>query len=327
MTTETTASPGTETAVPETGAAVTTETTTETTTTAPASATAETKAADTTLLTGEVADKTVTAPADWPTDWRAKLAGEDKKVLERLGRFGSPADLLKSYNALEQRLSSGEMKKVLPKDAKPEEVAAWRKENGLPENGTGYLEKLALPDGVVLGEADKPLTLGFAEAALKGNVSPEQFSGLVAKYYEMQDKAATQRAEADRDYRQKSEDDLRGEWGADYRANLNAVKNLLAGMPEGAADNFLGGRLADGTRIGDNPGIVRWMSSMSRELNPAATLMPAGMGDVGKGVNDRITEIEKLMQTDRPAYFRNEPMQEEYRRLLEARDRMKSRAA
>src|SRR5688572_23894721 len=97
------------------------------------------------------------APADWPADWRQKLAGEDKKTLERLGRMASPADLLKSYRALEQKISAGELKKGLPENATPEQVAEWRREQGLPEKPEGYLENLSLPDGVVLGEADKPM--------------------------------------------------------------------------------------------------------------------------------------------------------------------------
>jgi hypothetical protein len=330
MTTETTASPGTETAAPATeAAAVTTETTT---TAAPASeATTETKAADgATLLAGDVAEKAVTAPATWPEDWRTKLAGEDQKALKQLERYGSPADLYKKTRELEAKFSSGDYKRDLPKDAKPEEVAAWRVERGIPDKPEGYLEKLALPDGMVLGEADKPIVASFAEAALDGNMDAGQLSKLVTQYYKMQDQIAQQRAAADQEYKRSAEDELRAEWGPDYRPNLNAVKNLLAGMPEGAADNLLGGRLADGTRIGDNPGVVKWLASMSRELNPAATLIPAGTGDVGKGVNDRIADIEKLMGDRSSDYWRGpkaDAMQQEYRDLVDARDKMKSRAA
>lgn len=38
-----------------------------------------------------------------------------------------------------------------------------------------------------------------------------------------------------------------------------------------------------------------------------------------KRVKDRLTDIEQLMWKDRAAYFRDENLQGEYRRLLDAR--------
>jgi hypothetical protein len=342
MTTDTTALPGTETAAPATeAAAVSTETTTATA--APASeATTETKAADTgTLLTGgETTEKTVTAPADWPTDWREKIAAGDAKELEQLKRHGSPLDLWKKARSLEQKLSSGEYKRELPKDATPEDVAAWRAERGIPDKPDGYLEKLALPDGMVLGEADKPIVASFAEAALDGNMDAGQLSKLVAQYYKMQDQIASQRSQADAEFRQRNEDHMRAELGPDFRPTLGAVNNFLASLPsqfhiQENGKTVTGGmlaaaRLPDGTRLGDNAAWLGWLAERSREANPYATLMPAGMGDQGKGVNDEIASIEKLMGDRSSDYWRGptaEPMQQRYRDLVEARERMKSRAA
>lgn len=131
------------------------------------------------------------------------------------------------------------------------------------------------------------------------------------------------RAEADNAFRHTAEQELRADFGPDYTPNLNAVKNLLASMPEATSENFLAGRPADGRRIGDSPGIVKWLATISRELNPVATLMPAGAGG-GRGGSDRIAEIEKLMGDRTSDYWRGlqaEPMQQEYRDLVEARDR------
>ena len=103
MTDETTAQPGTETGASQ----------------ALAPAAIETTADAGTLIGGDASAETIeaSAPADWPADWRQKLAGEDKKTLERLGRMASPADLFKSYRALEQKVSAGELKKGLPENA------------------------------------------------------------------------------------------------------------------------------------------------------------------------------------------------------------------
>jgi hypothetical protein len=325
MSETTTALPGTEAAAPvvETPAV---ETTTETIAAAPASETTETKAAETGTLVGNAAQaetKAVAAPADWPADWREKIAGGDAKELEQLKRQGSPVDLWKKARALEQKLSSGEYKRDLPKDATPEQVKEWRAERGIPEAPAGYLDKLTLPDGVVLGEADKPMAAAFAEAAFDGSIDPAQYSKLVAKYYDLQDKMAQQRAEADHAYKLKAEEELRGEFGGEFHGNLNRVKNLLAGMPEGAAANLLGGRLGDGTVIGDNPGVIKWLSSIARELLPTNTMLPVS-ADNGKSVDSRLTELKALLKDRQSEYYKGpnaNKLQEEYRLLVDAKSR------
>ena len=68
-----------------------------------------------TLAGGNASDKPVSAPANWPEDWRAKLAGEDKSYLKTLDRFNSPADLAKAYRDAQQRLSTFDAQRlVLP---------------------------------------------------------------------------------------------------------------------------------------------------------------------------------------------------------------------
>ncbi len=323
MTEETTAQPGNDTTVAQTEAA------TETT---------ETKTVATIAGGGDVEiAKTDTAKAakdvvagDWPTDWRQRLAGEDAKELKRLERFGSPLDIMRSYRALEQRVSSGELKKALPENASDEEKATWRKENGIPDKPDGYIEKLALPNGIVPGEADKPILNDFAKRAMEKNWSPNQYNEAVSWYYENLDAQRAAQEDADAQHKQTAEDDLRSEWGPDYRRHVNAVGNLLSTAPEGLADRLLAGRTADGKKIGDDPAIVRWLSQLSREINPAATLVPAGTSDAGKNISDRIADMEKMMGDRSSDYWRGpkaEAMQAEYRDLITARDKMKDRAA
>jgi hypothetical protein len=264
-------------------------------------------------------------------DWRARLAGDDKDALKRLARFPDEASLYKSYRSLEQRLSSGEMKKPLADNASAEEVAAWRRDNGLPENQDGYLDALNLSNGVVIGEADKPLVREFAAAALDGNVAPEQFSRMVAKYYEIQDAQRAAREDADAAFKQTAESELRAEWqGAAFRQNLNAIQNLMAGWPEGLAVRVLAGRSPDGRKLGDDPAFVRQLASLARELNPPVSLVPGGASDPSKGLNDRLSEIKGWMSAARgtPAhgrYWNDEKVQAEYRDLIDSQGRMKGR--
>ena len=292
-------------------------------------------AADLPIIDGKDATLAPAADADAAadkaaSDWRDKFASGDEKFRKRLDRFPDEGAFVKSYRALESKLSSGEYKRQLPQDAKPDDIAAWRKEIGIPEKPEGYVEKLELPKGLVLGEEDKPIISEFANAALEGNVDPKAFNGMVAKYYDILDKQKAAQEDADAKYKQDAEDALRGVWeGADYRRNVTAVNNMLAGWPEDLRTSILAGRGPDGRKLGDNPNFIRKMAELALEINPAATLIPGG-SDVGKGLETRLGELNKLIGDRTSDYYRGPnsgALQQEYRDLLTAQDRIKSRAA
>ena len=267
------------------------------------------------------------------SDWRTAMAGEDKAALKRLQRFADPANFYKSYKSLESKLKSGEYTKALPEDADEKTVAVWRKENGIPEEAKGYLEKLELPNGMVLGEDDKPVAESFAERAHELNWTPKQYADAVGWYYEQQDAIRQQQEEADDKFKQESEDELRSVWeGADYRRNLTAVRNMMAGWPVGLSDAIMAGRTADGRLIGDDPRVLQAFAQMALDLNPAATLVPHAGADTGKAMDERLSELQGWMKAakgsdDWKKYWKDEKAQAEYRDLLNAQEKMKSRAA
>lgn len=286
----------------------------------------EAPAASGTLLGSDPADKPVVAPADWPDDWRSKVAGDDAKELARLQRMGSPADVWKAYRALEAKISSGLLKQGLKPDATPEEIATWRAENGLPETPEGY--KPQLPNGMIPGEADAPLIAGFQKTAHELGMTPEQFNKTLSWYYNEVDANAAQLVENDKAFRAQAEDQLRAEWGAQYRAEVKGIANFLeASAPAGLSDVLFNSRTADGKLLGDHPEVLRWLSSMVRTVNPMATLVPAGSADPMKAGEARIQEIEGIMKTDQRRYWNDAEMQREYSQLLQAKSSMQGRAA
>jgi len=279
-----------------------------------------------TLAGSEPVEKPVAAPADWPEDWRTKVAGEDAKELARLQRMGSPADVWKAYRALEAKISSGQLKSGLKPDATPEEVAAWRKENGLPAAPEEYRPNL--PNGMVPGEADKPLIEGFQKTAHELGMTADQFNKTLGWYYGMMDEVQSQNFERDKTFRSTAEDQLRAEWGPAYRTEVKAVANFMeANAPAGLADVLFNSRTPDGNLIGDHPEVLRWLNSLARTVNPMASLVPAGTGDMMKAGEARITEIETMIRNRDDAYWKNPAVQNEYQQLLGARDQMKGRAA
>lgn len=267
------------------------------------------------------------ADAGSEKDWRSQMAGGDEKLFKQLGRYSDLANVGKKLKSLQSMLSSGEYTKALPEDADEKTVAAWRKENGVPEDAKGYLDKLELPNGMVLGEEDKPVAESFAQRAHEKNWTPSQYADAVGWYYEQQDIARQQQEEADDTFKQESEDDLRATWeGADYRRNLTAVRNMMAGWPEGLADTIMAGRTADGRLIGDDPRFLKAMAQMALDLNPAATLLPGTGGDA-KSVDDRLTEIRKFRQENPDKYDLDKKMQAEELELIEAQQKIQQRNA
>jgi hypothetical protein len=265
---------------------------------------------------------------DWPDDWRNKMAGEDEKTLKRLGRFNSPNDMFKSYRAMEQKVSSGELKTPLADNATEEQVKAYRADNGIPEEAKGYFEDM--PDGLVIGEDDKEIFESVAEKFHGLNAKPEVMHALVGWYEKFQEDAAATQHESDQDYQKNSEDELRTEWGAEYRSNINTLNAFMnSSFPEGMGDTLLQARLEDGSIVGNNPELLRAFASMARVVNPAATVVPNAGADAGASIQDEIDGIKKEMGNKGGDYWKGPKtngqtkMQRRYSELLDAQTRMK----
>lgn len=291
----------------------------------------ETMAVETAAV--ETADSPVDAPAeekavapDWPEDWRDKLAKGDEKARKRLDRFQSPADVLRSWQELEKRMSSGEVKAKLPDNATDEQLAAWRKDNGIPEKPDGYLD--ALPKGLVIGDEDKPLLEGYLARVHGKNVSPEVVAETLDWYYAQQEETIAAQAAADLEQEQATADVLRAEWGSEYRANINSIKAFLSSAPADDSgkplfDLLMGGRLADGTPVGSSPAALRWMARLASEANPAGFVSPGVGASQADSVAAEIAKIEGIMRSDRNAYNKDTKMQERLRVLYAAEEKLK----
>lgn len=270
-------------------------------------------------------------PADFPADWREKVAGGDAGKLNTLKRYASPVDALNWVLEQQLKISRGELKAVKQgpgKDATPEQREAWRKEQGLPLEAGQYVKDLKLGDGVVPGEADKPLLDAVAGMAHERGYAQEAVNDFVGLYYSLQDKLAGERAEADADQASEATQALMQTWGADFKPNMNALASFWGEHPPEVRDAILGARTADGRIIGQLPEVAQLFAKVARELNPAATLLPNGGGGVAD-IDARIAEIDKIKFIDgkqNPAYFGG-PLYKEYQELIGAREQLKKRTA
>lgn len=262
------------------------------------------------------------------------MAGEDKAYLKTLERYDSPAAVARALRELRTKVDSGELKaRPTPpaQGAKPEEVAAWRKEQGLPENAAAFVTGLKLPDGVVPGEQDEPLLSSFAAVAMKSHWDQATYNAAVDWYYQVSDQLAAQREDTDADFLSDSMSALHAEWGKEFKGNQNAIGAFVQMFPADFRSALLLARTPDGDLLGNHPAFLRAALMVAKELNPAATLLPNVGGGSLQGVQQRIAEIEiKHMRATQGTpewnqYWRSAAMQDEYRQLLEAREKMGAR--
>lgn len=273
-------------------------------------------------LSGELETLKKTPPT---FDWRKEIAGEDESAGKLLERYTNPKDFGKAHRELVTQLRTWQGAKPLAKDAKPEEVAAWRTANGIPEKPEGYLEKL--PEGLVIGEDDKPIFESFVKGLHELNADPKLAHYAVKWYSDFKEEQAAAQAENDTTHRAEVEDVLRTEWGGDYRANVNHVKAFLESLPNGVGEKLTNARDGEGRAILNDPDVLRALVATARELNPAHTIVPGTGGNQAQTIDDEISKIEKVMRTNRAEYNRDTKMQQRLRDLYGAREKLKGRAA
>ena len=264
--------------------------------------------------------------AKWPEDWREQMSGGDEKALKQLGRYATPNDVYNKARALEQRMSSGELKAVAPFPAEgtDKEKSAWREENNVPLEAK---YELKMPEGFVIGEADQPAIDSFMEFAHANNMATPDVNAAINWYFQNQETAAEARNDLDTEFQTKNTDELRAEWGDDYRGNVNRINGLLDTAPQDVKEAIMGARLPDGNPLGSDAGVLKYFAQLAHEVNPVTTLVPGSGANAMNAIADEISKIEGLMANRQSEYYKGptaDKMQSRYRDLIEARDKSKA---
>jgi hypothetical protein len=278
------------------------------------------------------AEPAVAVQPNWPDDWRDKLAGEDKAYRTLLDRYADPGALAKAHRELQLKLSKGELKATtgMPDNASDEERAAWRKENGIPDKPENY--DVRLPNGMVLGDAERPIVNDFLQHAHQNNLPPTVVNVAMDWYMRFQEKQLADQREQDIGKRVQAEENLRADWGADYRPETIRLGEFLSKAPDDLGVDLVAARYPDGSIVGSDPRFVRWMAGIRRELDPMGSLVPAGTADPVKAGAARLGELKAMLNTEDG--YRNywsgpnaKALQNEMFELLQAQQRMADRAA
>lgn len=273
-------------------------------------------------------------PPEWREDWRQAFAGKNDDDLKALNRYKAPDGVWKSYKALRAKFDSGEFTRVRPENANDEQLAEWRKETGVPEKPENYYD--GLPEEVKIDEDDKPFIDALFKEMHAADATPEIVRKGLETYYRTQALAIEQQTEADKQQQQTTEDELRAEWGPEYRQNMNHVHETLfdtgifVEAPEGLKERFFQARFDDGTAFSNDPDVLRWMADVSRVINPDVghTVTPGQGAGSAQSIDQRIGELEAMSSNTKGEYWTGhnaEQLQAELRQLYEVQERQAAR--
>lgn len=291
-----------------------------------AAAKAAADAASTAAADKAVAEASAAKVPTWGEKWREEYAGTDEKVLKRLQRYTTPKAALDAMIEAQNKISDGSYKK-LPEKATPEQLAEYRKANGIPETPDKYLDKL--PDGLVIGDEDKPFIEKFAKVFHDKNADPAVVHAAIKTYYDVMDEQEGLRQQLNAQAKTATEDALREEWGSDYRPNTNLINAFIGSMPKDLQDELFQSSKPDGTQIMNNQAMLKWMAQQARELNYTGAVLPNGEASA-KSLESEINTIKALMGDRSSKYWKGPEaagLQSRYRELLDIQQKIASRAA
>ena len=250
-------------------------------------------------------------------DWRKDLAGDDDKFLSTLQRYNAPTDLGNAFREQKQMISANKIQAPLGEEATDEDRAAYREQNGIPSESAGYMENL--PEGLVIGDDDKEIFGDFMGVLHGKNVAPDIAHDIIGWYNGFAEQQQDAQAALDTEQSTAANDQLRTEWGSDYRANINLVTGLIAAtFGTEASEQILSGRYPDGRAFLNDPNVLKGFAELARKVNPVME-MGGDHHTAQQSLNDEIGEIEKFMRTNRTDYMRDEPKQARLRELYDIR--------
>jgi len=274
---------------------------------------------------------------DWASE-KAELlalyaADLQPKIKAVLDKYSTKADAVRALAAADVKISEqGElikgMVKVPGKDAKPEEVAAFRKAIGVPESPDKY--EIERPKDFQPTELDTAFEKMTREIAHANNITPDQLKALVKLDQQRAEMVQQHLDEAAKQAKRASEDELRLHFGVKrFDPMIEMVerfweKQILPhfGDDKDSAASLMRTQLADGRVLGAHPGFIKALAQLAMQFEDSGAFVD-GEPMSGEAISSKITELKKLVGTDA---YTNE-VATKLSNLLAQQERLKGKAA
>lgn len=310
----------------ETAETTTTTATTETTT-APAK---ETKPATTTTESKPAKTETVTTSTT-ESDWRVKMAGDDKKFLKELERYTDEPSFAKAFQEARARATDPRRLMIPGDDASDEDKAAYAKARGIPDDPKKYEIKVKPPEGYEPTETDKArLDDITAHLHKMGGMyaDPAVVNAAHALYYREQEVAVAYAEATAQRQAELTNEALSKLWpGPEKKRNLTFAESAAAHYFGKEWSEIKDMQFADGSLLGDNLQFVKAMARIGRETMEDPIFLEAGRNgaDPMKSLTAEKSELLALRSTNRAKY--NSPeVQRRLQEIYAAEERHKERA-
>ena len=232
-------------------------------------------------------------PKENTVDFKS-LIPESFKEEKSLENFNNMEDLLKSYLHAQKMVGADKIP-VPNKFATDEDWKEVFSRLGAPKSPEDY--KYSFKDD----EVDPNQLKTFNETAHKLGLLPKQAEALV-KYYNDLNKGQSEQLETQAvEAQQKTEADLKKEFGPQFNKRLDQAKRLAVGtLGEEFLNNTL---LKDGSRLGDNIQVIKAFSSLADKLSEDEIVK--GEGHDYQTASDIEKQISELTQ-EGSAYWKNQ---------------------
>ena len=254
-------------------------------------------------------------PKDNWAELRTKFAKGDEKLEKRLARYSSVESALEAMLAAQDKIAKGGHKTPLGDNPTPEELAAYREANGIPEAADKY--EIALDAGLVVGEQEKPIVDGFLNVAHELNMKPAEVNKTLNWYFAEQEKQIAARQEQDEAVRVETDTQLAEVWGTEHKLNKNLIVGMLDQAPEGVKDGLMNARMPDGTPVMSHANTLRWLADTARTLNPVATVVPGSGTNAMQTIETELANLTKMMADSKSDYWKGPHAEANQKRYLD----------
>lgn len=292
-----------------------------------------------------VAEEVITAPPAQPAtppapspaaeqNWRDTYVasrGNDPKLKARLERYSDQNAAIDALMSVQQKIGAGELRsnQPFPEQGTDAEKNEWRAANGIPPEPTKY--DLKLKPGTVLGEEDKAAVDAFLKHAHSRNVGGPAVAAAVEWYLASKEAADAAQEQRDNQLKEQIDEQLRTEWGGDYRKNKALVQAFLDTGPQGTRDAILNARKPDGTPLVSDINVVRWLVDKARDYNPPIATVPGddvtALANVDREIADLVRQSAAPRNSADFAKYWKEGGDKRLRELNQAKERMGRRPA
>ena len=152
-------------------------------------------------------------------------------------------------------------------DASEEDMARFRKDMGVPESVEEYdvqsMKPEAYTDEEWSSEVVQSVLSPVVAAAHAAGVNQSGLKAVVDAYMSVSAANAAEQARQDASWAEAAEEQLRTDWGSDYKGNMMAAEQAIASIP--GIENLV---LKDGSQLGNNPLFIRIAADLGRLRGP-----------------------------------------------------------